>query len=622
MTNMGGTDFSHEWLQVNRMLRRRMWTIIVFLVVTVAVVAVGTWKQLPIYEATSTVLIDMEAPSVLAVSHDSNDPTIGLTNYLTYADYYRTQLEIIDSRALLNRVARNVQLKKEGMYNQPPTLLDKARSLANRLTGTVRVRSANADPMDDLVDQFQGNVTVEPIKQTRLAQIHVDDSSPKQAARLANEIAFVYAQQNLEKTAAAETLMLMKNQYLALEAKEAELSKRYKAKHPAMVRLHQEMGDLAQAIQLEADRQTQQARAEAEGILKPSPAAPQAGNQAPTGRVASALRPNNIRVEELAQLPEFPVKPRKILSLLLGLVLGLIGGLGIAVLQEMLDSSIKSPDELERDEDMTLLGYVPRMERLPLKLGDHAIDRYHHVEQDPYSQIAEAYRALRTSLLYKAAPTDTSPIVFTSPGMGEGKTTTICNLGITLAQTGLNVLLVDADLRKGRLHEAFQLKKSPGLSEVLLGRATVDQAIQETSVPGLSVMASGAFPSNPAELLSSPRMQQLLDALGKRFARVLIDSPPVIAVTDAAILAAMTQNVIGIAQSGRTPRQALRRLAATCREVHAKLLGVVLNNVPRRDAPAYIRYAPYRYEADKSADSNGAVGRQPRTRTPRTGKRA
>lgn len=562
------SDFSQQWRDFTRFLRRRLWTILTFLTITALVVAAGTWMQTPVYQATATVLIDMETANVLSVSTIRDDSTFGQSNYQTYADYYRTQLEILTSRSIAERVFANLKLQELPPY------------------------ASAQDPVAILM----GQVTAEPVKQTRLAKLHAEDPTPQQAARLANEFAAVFAEENLAKTMSAEAMTLMKNEYLKLQSKEAELSRRYQAKHPAMIRVRQEMEQLAQTTAQEMKRQLHYERRQVEGGSPTAEAMPKSLlERLKESSVMGSLRPNNIRVQDLAQAPTTPSKPNKVLNLLLGLFLGLLGGIGMGALQELLDSSLKVPEDVEQDGRLVLLGYVPRMDGFHAKAKNKLQQRYQCVQLGPHSPAAEAYRALRTSLLYAAPHGNARAVVVTSPGAEEGKTTTVTNLGIALAQSGLKVLLVDADLRKGRLHNVFQLKCSPGLTEFLVGQASFETTVQPTGIAGLSVIASGVAPPNPAELLGSSQMRDFLKQATTAFDRVLLDSPPVIAVTDAAILAGMTETVVAVAQSGKTPRQAIHRLTAICQEVRAKVLGIVLNNVPKLDAPAYYRYSAYRY---------------------------
>jgi len=561
------TDASQQWVNFWRFLQRRVLTIGTFLTITVLLVAAGTARQTPLYRATATILIDMETPSVLAISQTRDDFQLSQAHYLTYADYYRTQLEIISSRSIAERVFASLRLSEQPRY------------------------AAAADP----VAVLRKEVTVEPLKATRLAKVHVEDPDPELAARIANEFALLFAEENLSRSASAEAMTLMKNQHLRLKAQEADLSKRYKTRHPAMMRIRQEKEQIAQAI--EGELQRQQLRAQSPLALADSAAVE--GSKTIVERMRDSatigsLRQNNIRVQDLAQPPTDPAKPRKTLNLLLSVLLGLLGGVGLGALQEQLDSSVKSPEDIEHDRHLTLLGFVPRIARMRVPLRHRAMSRYQCVRMDPYSPAAESYRSLRTSLLCAASSNDGRALVVTSAGASEGKTTTVSNLGIALAHGGVKVLLVDADLRKGRLHDAFQLKRGLGLSEFLRGQASLEEIIQPTGIEGLSIVATGSYPPNPAELVGSARMRKFLSQTTGLFDRVLLDSPPII-VTDAAVLASMTERVVAIAKSGRTPRRALYRLNTVCREVRAKLLGIVLNNVAPLDTAPYYRYSGYRY---------------------------
>lgn len=536
------TDLSGPWFQFTQSLRKRWSLIRAVTVATVVVVVLGTWTQQSVYEATASVLIDMETPSVLAVSASRDDATVSQTNFFAYADYYRTQLEVMSSRDIAEKVLTNLNLKDRKPY------------------------LGSQDPVGQLMDQIR----IEPVKQTRLAKIHVEDDDPKRAAEIANELAVVYTFENLNRASTAEAMILAKTEYLELQRKEAELTKRYKAKHPALIRVRKEMEQLAKTIE--------------EGV-----------EPASLSGEASHLRPNNIRVQDMAQVPTKPVRPKRMLSLLLGLAFGLLAGTGMAVGMELVDTSLKTPDDLGPGFKVPLLGHIPRMDGVQgapdREFEEHA--RFAGVEA--FSPAAEAYRSIRTNLQFAAPPEKVRTIVFTSPGPGEGKTTTLANLGVAIARGGQQILLVDADMRRGRLHEVLKCKRSPGLSEHLAGRAPLDKVIQKTEVPGLWVIPCGEYPPYPAEMLGSPQMQAFLREVGGRYDRVLLDSPPVMAVTDAAVLAGMVKTVIAVVQSGRTPQQALRQLIKAFQNVEANVLGAILNNVPVWSTPYYYRYSSYGY---------------------------
>lgn len=560
-------EIAEQWGYFLRLLLGRRWTILTFLAVTILMVLVGTSLQTPLYQAGATVLIDMESAKVLAVSTSRDESTVGQTNYQTYADYFRTQLEIIKSRTIAERVFTNLKLHEKPQYK-------KAR---------------------DPIAALQGQVKVEPIKQTRLAKIFVEDPDPKQAAKIVNEVALMFVEENLAKTAAMETMTLMKNEYLKLQSKEAELSKRYKDKFPALIRTRQQMAQLSQAIEAEMKHELRYERYQAEGggLSTDEEMKLPLMERLRRGSMMGGLRPSNVRVQDFAEPPTKPAKPKVMLNLLFGLFLGLLGGLGAAAVEELLDSSLKVPDDVEKDGRFTLLGYVPRMDGALVGSENGSQKRYQFVRFEPHTQIAEAYRLLRTNLIYAAPQTDTHAIVLTSAAGEEGKTTTVTNLGIALAQVGLKVLIVDADLRKPSLHAIFSLKQKPGLSEFLIGQASFEKVIQTTDIPGLWIVTSGGSPPNPAELLGLPQMREFLKLANTKFDRVLLDTPPMIAVTDARVLAGMTKAVLLVAESDKTPRQTLHRLNTICQDVHAKILGVVLNNVAWSYLSSYYGYRSY-----------------------------
>lgn len=209
---------------------------------------------------------------------------------------------------------------------------------------------------------------------------------------------------------------------------------------------------------------------------------------------------------------------------------------------------------------------------------------------DPKSPIAEAYRTLRTNIQFAAIDKELKTLMVTSTGAGEGKSTTISNLAIVMAQSDMDVLLVDADLRKPTVHHTFLVSNQRGLSTVVTGRDSLDDALSETRVPNLSVIPSGPIPPNPAELLNSVKMNSFIREATGRFDAVLFDAPPVLAVTDAQILAAKVDGVILVIHAGVTPREQALKAKAQLMNVKAKLLGAVLNNKHMSDGGDYYYY--------------------------------
>lgn len=279
-------------------------------------------------------------------------------------------------------------------------------------------------------------------------------------------------------------------------------------------------------------------------------------------------------IYDSATLPTSPVAPSPVRNLGLAVVLGLLLGFGLAVLRELLDTSIKSPEDVRGQTDAPLLGtvgYDPaiRSEPLVTSLASHA-------------PRAEAFRVLRTNLQFVDVDAATKVFVVTSALPSEGKTTTAVNLAITLAQAGQKTLLVECDLRRPKASIALGLDNSVGVTTVLLGRVTLEDALQDHAPSGLAVLGSGAVPPNPAELLQSRAMADLLDRAKQRFDTIIIDAPPLLPVTDAALLAAQSDGAIVVAAHGKTTREQLSQAHDRLVQVDAVLVGVVLNMTPAR----------------------------------------
>ncbi|MEA2570945.1 MAG: polysaccharide biosynthesis transport protein [Acidobacteriota bacterium] len=334
---------------------------------------------------------------------------------------------------------------------------------------------------------------------------------------------------------------------------------------------------------------------------------------------------SNIRWVDHAQLPtaRFNVTMKR--NLQSAFPLGVILGLAAIFFLEYMDRSIKSPEELERVTGFASLGVIPSAHSLtrgygygygaygntPTKLRaieesnalQHGIDLLPHV--DSRSPISEAYRAFRTSLLLASA---NSPkvIVITSTFAREGKTTTSVNLAVVLAQMGKPVLLIDADLRRPRLQKVFRGKMNLGLVNYLAANIPLEDVIQETVVPHLSVVLSGPTPPNPSELLASDRMKHLIHDIRSKFAYVIFDSPPVLAVTDSIVLAASADGVVLCVHGGQTPRDLVQRSSERLRQSNIPVLGAILNNLDLQQYGYTFRKSYYDYyDSDEPGDGEG-----------------
>jgi capsular exopolysaccharide synthesis family protein len=305
-----------------------------------------------------------------------------------------------------------------------------------------------------------------------------------------------------------------------------------------------------------------------------------------------------VQIVDRAEVPRTPVRPRKMLNMLLAVVLSLLGSVGLALFLEYMDDSIKNHEDIEKYVGLPLLGVVPAMKVDGTTLQEK--DKLAHLK--PRSAISEAFRNVRTGLLYSAPNQESRAYVVTSAGPQEGKTTASTNLAIVLANAGKKVLLVDSDLRKPRINKTFSIDGGKGLTNYLVGQDSAEDCIAETEIENLSVMPSGPIPPNPAELLGSPKMKELIAELKKTYDTVIFDSPPVVVVTDAAVLAAQCDGAIQVIWAGHTSRKLIGLGREKIEAIGARIIGVVLNNV-RSGQGGYYHYYPRYYKYYSSQDS-------------------
>lgn len=321
-------------------------------------------------------------------------------------------------------------------------------------------------------------------------------------------------------------------------------------------------------------------------------------SQLQLARIAQSADGGTVRIIDEATLPAFAVSPNRKRAFLMYLLFGLVAGVGSAVGLERLDDSVRSPLELGEHYRLPVLGLIPGIK--PSELPDignaPGLNRI-VTHADPRSPVAEAYRSLRTNLAFARSDHGLRTVVLTSPGPADGKSTTVANLAITFAQQGQRTLLVDADLRRAVLDKTFGISRTPGLTDVIIGEKKLGEAVVATQVPNLSVLPSGQLPPNPSELLGSSAMRSVIDQASADFDMVLFDSPPLLAVTDAAVLSTMVDGAILIARMGTTQRKALWRAVTQLRAVRANILGGVLNDVSAQVGAYYGGYGYYYYYA-------------------------
>ncbi len=327
--------------------------------------------------------------------------------------------------------------------------------------------------------------------------------------------------------------------------------------------------------------------------------------------VTEQLETINVRVIDPASVPNYPIAPRKKLNIFLAIIVGLVGGSALAFFFEFLDNSIKSPDDLQHYLNMPFLGFIPKVAYNGNGNGNVPAHRSQPnpvdtvVALDPKSTVSEAYRSLRTNVMFSSL--EHGPILLvTSAGPTEGKSITVANLAITMAQSGSKTLVIDCDLRKPRMHRIFNIPgNTDGITEMIMNLGTngTKVVVKRTQIPNLDIIPCGQIPPNPSELLSSERTKLLLHALSKKYDRILIDSPPVNVVTDPVILSQIVDGVVLIVRAGQTSRDVARRACDQLLAVKARILGGVLNSVDMQKDHYYYSYYHGGYYQEKDEES-------------------
>jgi len=340
--------------------------------------------------------------------------------------------------------------------------------------------------------------------------------------------------------------------------------------------------------------------------------------------VSAGLRSNNFRIVDVARVPTGPIEPNIPRNLSFAFMLGLTSGVGLAFLLEGLDNTVRTTEQAQMISGLPPLGMIPlgsrtaregaNSKRLVIATSKEAVELITQVR--PQSQMAESYRALRTSLLLSNLGAPPKVIMVTSALPQEGKTTTSINCAVVLAQKGIRVLLIDADLRRPSIHKTLGMGPRSGLSNVLTGSATLEQAITRSTVlPNLNILPAGTPPPNPAELLASINMRDVLEQLRGQYDHIVVDTPPTLSVTDAVVLSPRADAIVLVIRSGQTTKQALRRSRDILMQVNAKVSGVLLNAVDL-SSPDYYYYYEYQgkyaryYRDEQSHDEEDGDGEE------------
>ncbi len=455
---------------------------------------------------------------------------------------------------------------------------------------------------------LRGQVSAAPIQGTQLIGISVIDTSPVRAKAIADELANQLILQSPTTPSQEEQERLA-----FIEAQLPELRTRIADAQSTIAELDQVIATARSAQQIEAAQNQQRVLSTQMNQWQSTYAQLVAASQ------GSSL--NYITVIEPADIPRVPVSPKPVLNLILAVAIGLTLSIGAVLLLEYLDDSIRSPAEIRTLLGAPVLTAIGRIDG-----GDYPTKLV--AENMPRSPITEAYRALRTNLQFASLDKPLKTIVATSAGPSEGKSLTSANLAVVLAQAGLSVVLVDADLRRPVQHKIFGLKNNVGLTTWLVGqpvdtlvaaggsrsepvmsvKSALEAFVQNTHVPRLRVCTSGSLPPNPAEVLGSARMRQFIDEVTQSADIVILDSPPCVTVTDAVVLSQWADGVLMVLDQKVTTRQAVQRARENLQSAGARVLGAVINRLDTRGTSGYYYstyYSSYYYHADGKPNGNG-----------------
>jgi succinoglycan biosynthesis transport protein ExoP len=694
-------DTEVHLLDYVKVLYKRRWTAITAFLVVFVSVTIYTFTATPIYEAKVQILIEKENTNVVTFKEAFEQNQIA-------DDYYQTQYKILQSRALARRTIDSLTLWDHPLLKPNDEALTAGRiamaPFAYVGSWFKKEKPAEVPGADEtkqqsrVIDRFLGDLTVSPIRNSRLVDVRFESPSAALSAQVANGLAKAYIEQSLEfkflaskeasdwlgqrlgeqrrqveaseqalqryreqtdavsledkqnivvqkladlngavtrakteriqKEAAYKQIKGLQNdrnmldtfpailsntfiqqqksEIAELQRQQAQLSEKLGPRHPDMLKISNAIGTAELKLQGEIAKVVQSVKNEYQaaliqeqnlaGALETQKRDALALNRkgidygalqrdAVTNRqifdsllqrtketgISGELKTSNIRVVDQAETPRKPASPNAPTNLLLALFGGSTLAIGLAFFFEYLDNRIKTPEEVKAHLGLSFLGMVPAL------FDKNLTDPLMH--NGVPANFSEAFRAIRTNVLFSSAEEGSKTLVVTSSAPGEGKTLVASNLAVALAQASQRVLIVDADMRKPRVHCVFGHVQEPGLSNVLVGNAKASEAVRNTDVPGLWAMPAGMIPPNPAELLGSKRFKEFVTTLGQHFDWVIIDTPPVMAVTDSVIAGHVAQGVVFVLGAEMTSRHTAQRAVEQLANGKAKFLGAVLNRV-------------------------------------------
>ncbi len=419
--------------------------------------------------------------------------------------------------------------------------------------------------LDLTVRDLKAMISVQPVRDTQLIEIQVEDTDPLRAALIANALVMEFARQNQA---------LQSSRYQAskesLEKQLDQIDQQIQQASAAIAKLGSSDSDLAEKDRLQAFQA--QYRQTYVYLLQSYEAV----------RLAEAQSTSNVVQAEPAVAPTTPIRPRVLLNTALASIVGLLLAIGAVFLIEALDDTLRNPEDISRRLGVPILGLIARHQME---------DRSPVVLNQPRTPVAEAFRSLRTNIQFTSVDRSIRSLLVTSPSPGDGKSTIALNLAAVVAQNDRRVVVLDADLRRPLVHKAMHLPNLRGVSDLFVQSSVMlNDVIQQTSIPSLQVITSGNLPPNPSELLGSEKMGEIMHSIQTQADLLVIDTPPVLAVTDAAVLSPRVDGVILVVRPGATKLAACKQTVDQIRQVGGHVLGVVLNDVEISNSRYYYYY--------------------------------
>jgi capsular exopolysaccharide synthesis family protein len=554
--DLSDISFAH-YLDV--IMRRRWIFLSAFSIVFISSI-MYVFSTKPVYEAKALLVIEKERGG-------GNLNTAGPITESSNEDYYQTQYKLLKSDSLLRQVYNNLKLEQTSDFAQPRG-----------------------------VKRLSGAVIISPVVRSRLVYVKVESHDPGLAAKVANAVAHTFIEQNLtnqlfiskdvlqalqiqsgeissDKTYASlpavvnnPLIQQLNVDYAKLQSQFADMQAKYMPKHPLMIALRANIGALERQIRETTEKIVQSLKTELSGQLKG----------------------NNVRIVDPAELPEFPIRPKKFSSLCLGILLGGLVGLGAAFFAEVIDQSIRTQDDVERNLRLPFLGSVPLIQSMKGAPYQPLLDA-------DLSLSSEAIRNVRTMIDFAGVSGKAKAFLVTSSVQDEGKSYIASNLAVAFYQRGESVLLINGDLRRPTLARIFGVSKERGLSDFLANGESVEEItglLQDPRIPNLKMLPCGPRPPNPSELLNTPRVGALVEWAKASFDRVIIDCTPMFPIHDTLLWGRFVSSAVFVVRYGRTRPPLAQKARQRLDEGGVKVLGVVVN-AAKAGGLTYASYGPY-----------------------------